>query len=294
MSGFAGDQAEGLRRLLQRNQTRIIALASGKAHVGLSTVAVNLAWALAAQGQQVWIIDEGLGPDSSTARLGLQTHGELAQVLKGQMQLSQVLLHYCTALSLLPAREGLRRSAHLDDAQHARLACAYAQLNPQPDIVLLDLAADRTYFNFAAAAAADEILVLLAQEHAAITASYFLIKKLAQDYARNRFHVLLAKAKETSDAAGIYTNMAQAARRYLHAQLIGVPAIPWDEAVKRAQRLAKPVTEAYPDACCSLAYRALAQQIVHWPRTPERDSHLEGFLQRLIMSTRMLPNSAHA
>lgn len=292
MSVYAGDQAEGLRRLLRGAQTRVIALLGAKPRLGQTTVALNLGWSLAAQGNTVWIIDEGLGADCAVARLGRSHHVEFAQVLKGQAAMAQVLIPYSASLSLLPAREGLRRSARLNPGECDRLAQTLSTLKPQPDFVLLDLTADRSQINLAAAAAADNIIMLLAPEHAAITASYALIKKLAQDYARSDIHLLHAKTKQSGDAQAVYTNMTNAARRYIHTRLESLAPIPWDEFVKRAQRLAKPVTEAYPDAAASRQYHALARTVMSWPGVGEENGHLEGFLQRLIMSTRILQTPA--
>lgn len=292
MNGHSGDQAEGLRRLLHGAQTRVLALISGKPRVGQTTVAINLAWTLAAQGKTVWIVDEGLGADSVVTRLGGRARYELAQLLQHQIDLTQVLISYSAGISILPAREGLRRSTRLDAEQCAQLTRNFSAVSPQPDFVILDLAADRSHVNFAAAAAADDIVVLLAPDHAAITAAYAVIKKLAHDYARAEFYLLLAKSKQGSDEKAVYNNMTLAARRYMHAQARGLSPIPWDESVKRGQRLGKPVAQAFPDADASVAYGLLAQTIMGWPSASVENRHLEGFLHRLIMSPRIVQTSA--
>lgn len=288
MSGFAFDQAEGLRRLLGRDQMRVIAVVSGKPRVGQTNVVINLAHALATQGKSVLILDEGIGTDSSAARLGLAPRFELAQVLKEQIRLPQALLAYSAALHVLPAREGLRRVAHLTREAQDQLARDMAALPLKPDVLLIDLAADRSQVTLAATAAADEVLVVVSPEHTAITQSYALIKQLAQDYGRRHFRLLAAKTKNDNDAAAVYNNMLGAAARYLNAQLNPLSTVPWDDAVRRANRLGKPVAEVFPDAPASQAYRTLAQTIAAWPMMREDGGHLDGFLHRLIMSSRMM------
>ena len=288
MSGFAFDQAEGLRRLLGRDQMRVIAVVSGKPRVGQTNVVINVAHALATQGKSVLILDEGIGVDSSAARLGFAPRFELAQVLKEQIRLSQALLSYSAALHILPAREGLRRVAHLTREAQDRLAHDMAVLPLKPDVLLIDLAADRSQITLAATAAADEVLVVVSPEHSAITQSYALIKHLAQDYGRRHFRLLATKTKNDNDAAAVYNNMLGAAARYLNAQLTELSTVPWDEAVRRANRLGKPAAEIFPDAPASQAYRTLAQAIAAWPMMREDGGHLDGFLHRLIMSSRMM------
>ncbi len=286
MSGFGFDQAEGLRRLLGRDHMRVIAVASGKPHVGQTNVVINLAQALVTQGKSVLILDEGIGNDSCAARLGLIPRCELAQVLKEQFTLAQALLHYSAALHVLPAREGLRRIGQLGSAAQERLRQSLAALPQQPDVLLIDLAADRRQITLAAAAAADEVLIMVGPERQAITQSYALIKQLAQALDRNRFYLIAAKTKDDHRAATLGNNMLDVAARYLNTQLESLISVPWDELVKRANKLNKPVVEAFPDAAASHAYRALGQVIAAWPMMRENSGYLDEFLQRLIMSCR--------
>ena len=288
MSGFAFDQAEGLRRLLGRDQLRVIAVASGKPHVGQTNVVINLAQALVSQGKSVLILDEGIGNDSCAARLGLTPRCELSQVLKQQASLAQAVLRYNSALHVLPAREGLRRIGQLSSAEQARLRQSLAALPQQPDVLLLDLAADRSKITLAATAAADAVLIVVSPERQAITRSYALIKQLTQELGRNHFFLITAKTKDDSNAVALGNNMLEAAARYLDTQLESLVSVPWDESVKRANKLHKPVVEAFPDAAASHAYRALGQIIATWPLMRENSGHLDGFLQRLIMSCRTM------
>lgn len=288
MNGFASDQAEGLRRLLGKDSLRVIAVASGKPHVGQTNIVINLAQSLVAQGKSVLILDEGSGSDSCAARLGLLPRCELAQVLNEQATLAQALLTYNHMLHVLPAREGLRRIGQCNSAAHERLRQSLSELPQQPDILLIDLAADRHRLTLAATAAADEVVVVISPTRDAITQTYAMIKQLAQAYGRRRFHLITAKTKDDSYAVALGSNMLDAASRYLQVQLVGLGGIPWDETVKQANKGFRPVVEAFPDAPASQAYRVLGQTIAAWPMMRENSGHLDGFLQRLIMSCRTM------
>ena len=294
MSGFAFDQAEGLRRLLGHNVLRVICVASGKPRTGQTSVVANLACALEALGKSILIIDEGIGADSCAARLGLAPRIELLQVLKAQATLAQSILPYSPTIHLLPAREGLRRLPDLSRTAHDALARALQALSFKPDIILIDLAADRAHATLAAAAAADAVLVVLGPGHPAITQAYSLIKQLAQAYGQRQLHLLATKIKDDIDATAIYNNMADAATRYLQARLHSLPPIPWDDTIKRANKLGKPIVESFPEAASSEAFRGLAQAVATWPPTRSEGRHLEGFLHRLIMSGRLAEASVRA
>lgn len=291
MSGCAGDQAEGLRRLLGRDELRVIAVASGKPRVGQTNLVINLAQALVSQGKSVLILDEGVGAESCAARLGLTPRCELAQVLKQQATLRQALLTHSAALHILPAREGLRRIGQLGQAAQQRLRQSLAALGLQPDVLLIDLAADRGQPTLAASYAADAVLIVVSPERQAITQSYALIKQMAQQAGRRRIYLALAKTKDASHATALGGNMLDAAARYLNAPVEILGAVPWDDSVKHANKLFKPVVEAFPDAAASQAYRALGQVIAAWPAMRQNSGHLDGFLQRLIMSCRTMESA---
>ena len=285
MSGFAFDQAEGLRRLLGRDPFRVIAVASGRPRVGQTNLVINLAQALVAQGKSVLILDEGIGTDSCAARLGLVQRFELAQVLKQQIALDQALLSYSAALQVLPSREGLRRIGQCSGTAQQGLRQSLAALPQQPDVLLIDLAVDRSQITLAATAAADAVLIVASPERQAITQAYALIKQLTQEFGRHQLYLVTTKTTDHHAAAALRDNMLETAARYLSSRLDCLGSVPWDEAVKRANKLHKPVVEAFPDSAASQAYRALGQVIAAWPMMGENSGRLDGFLQRLIMSS---------
>ncbi len=286
MSGFGGDQAEGLRRLLAPSRQRVVAFTAGKPRSGQSSAVFNLAWALVKQGKRVWIVDEGSGPDSLAVRLDLPQQGELADVLRGACRLERVLHEPAAGLVLIPAREGLRRLATLSDESRLRFSRALLELDAAPDWVFLDLAHDRAEPTFPALAAADECVVLLTAQRQAITQAYALIKRVATAFGQRRLHIWANKARSDAEAATVYTNMLEAAERHLNLSLSRLPALPADDAVKRADRLGKAVLEAFPDSAAGASVRNVAESVLRWPGATG-DGRLDAFLQRLIVSRRV-------
>ena len=72
VSDMRSDQAEGLRRLLGRNMARVITLEAGASGAGKTSVAVNIAAALATRGMQVLLLDANSGAANVSALLGLR------------------------------------------------------------------------------------------------------------------------------------------------------------------------------------------------------------------------------
>ena len=89
------DQASGLRNLALSNpdSARVFTIAGGKTRVGKTSVVINLATALAKNGQRVLLIDENPTHNSICTNLGLKARFDLLHVINRDKKLNQVLLH---------------------------------------------------------------------------------------------------------------------------------------------------------------------------------------------------------
>ena len=108
VSDMRSDQAEGLRRLLGRNMARVITLEAGASGAGKTSVAVNIAAALATRGMQVLLLDANSGAANVSALLGLRPRFDLRDALNGRCGLDDTLLHGPAGVMVLPAVSALR------------------------------------------------------------------------------------------------------------------------------------------------------------------------------------------
>src|SRR4030066_338482 len=104
------DQAAGLRNLasFQTNDSaRVFTIAGGKARVGKTSIVINLAAALAKNGQRVLLIDENPCHNNICTNLGLQARFDLLHVINRDKRLDQVLLHAPGNITILSAMRGI-------------------------------------------------------------------------------------------------------------------------------------------------------------------------------------------
>ena len=98
------DQAEGLRRLLAKSGSRVVAVTGGPVGVGCTSTVVNLAAALGALGKDVLVIDERPGMNCVSTMLGgLRGAGSLRAVLDGTVELGQACARHELGFSVLAA-----------------------------------------------------------------------------------------------------------------------------------------------------------------------------------------------
>ena len=281
------DQAEGLRRLLDRSGLRVVSISAGAGGRGGTGTIVNLGGALAELGSDVLILDESPAGRGVTAALGLNARFDLEHVIRRERELDEVIVHGPAGIMILPLARGARSLAQLAAPEQQCLLERCGRLSFPVDTLLVDAAPGSASAMLLPGAAAQEVVVLAGGSADAITATYALIKKLAGEFARREFHILVSNVESENEAQIIFGNMARVARRYLQVSLAFMGHVPPDDKLQHAARLRLPVVAAFPGAAAAGSFRRLAQAITAWPRAEDEGSGSDDFMRRLIHSSRL-------
>ncbi|BBI98749.1 site-determining protein [Ferrigenium kumadai] len=285
------DQAEGLRRLLLRNQTQVITVVAGKSGIGRTSVTINLASALARSGKDVLVLDENHAPDNLLDRLGLFAGHDLLDVAQGKCHPKQALLK-TRGFGVVPAARAMHELACLSRDEQQRLEDALTGLSNGVDVMLVDAAmpslsraeglAGRTAVSSSLANGA-ALLVVVDATASGITESYALIKRLALENARMRFEIVVNKVADEQAALTVFENMAKVARRNLAVCLEYLGCIPQDERLMRATQLGRPVVEAFPTAVSARACLTMSEKLLRLPvQQDEAETGVRAIIQSLV------------
>jgi flagellar biosynthesis protein FlhG len=280
------DQAEGLRRLLARDFVRVVTVSSGRGGIGKRSLVINLAAALARRGKNVMILDERLGPGVKGNPMGFDPRYDLMDVIRRRKTLEEVIVEGPEGVALVPAAAGLQAVGEMGPDDRKRLAESFEHLPNKVDVVLVDTVPGIGGNVLSLSLASQEVVVVVSGLPNSITDAYALIKVLNKNFARRHFHILVSKAAE-EEAASVFNNMSQVAKRFLNVNLDFMGYVPADEMFRKAAIIRKPVVEAFPDAESARALRNLAEVMEQWPY-PKRDGgRLDAFVQLLSQSSRM-------
>ncbi len=246
--------------------TRVIAVTSGKGGVGKTNVVANLAVSLSKVGKRVLILDADLSLGNLDVLLGLVPRHTLEDVLVGSHTLAEIMLQGPAGIHVLPASSGVPHLTSLTEAQQLMIQEQLADLSAEMDVLLIDTGAgispNVTFF----ASSADETMVIISPEPTSLTDAYALIKVLARRYRERRFKVLVNKAKSPREASEVFGKLDVAVDRFLHVAIELVGAIPDDDYVHMAVMQQKAVSDMFPDAPATQAFKRLAQQVTQWPK----------------------------
>jgi flagellar biosynthesis protein FlhG len=279
---FDASQTAGIRAVVRPDPVQVIAVTGGKGGVGKTSVAVNLAVALADQGKRVLLFDGDLGLANVDVLLGLTPRHTLEHVLDGRCTLEEAVIDTPLGFKVLPAASGVARLAGLSTAEHLGLVQAFSHLTSGLDVLIVDTAAGIADGVRQFCQAAQQVLVVLRDEPASLTDAYALIKVLNREHAVRRFRILANMSVAQGAGEALYRKLERVANRFLDVVLEYAGEIPEDSFVRSAIREQRSVVRAYPSAAASRAFVRLAKQVAKWPAAAGPRGNIEFFIERLL------------
>ena len=278
------DQAEGLRRLLVRASTRVITVAAARTGFGATSVVVNLATALARAGKEVLILDESQSHNNVSKMLALKSHHDLLHAVRRGKTMHEILLQNGSQnIRILPVARAIQALPTLCAQEREQLLESLAEAASEVDVVLVDATTYKDPDISGSLTFNQPLTLVLNSTASAITESYALIKRMAMQDGRQHFGIVVNKACDEQAARLIFGNVAQVARRHLQVCVEYLGYIPFDEKLKRATQLCRPVLDAFPTAQSALAFGELGRNLMLLPAAESEESGgLPHIMQRLI------------
>ena len=273
---------DNARRAGLARPVQVLAVTGGKGGVGKTSVAVNLAAALAGAGKRVVLLDGDLGLANVDVFLGLSPRYTLQHVLSGERTLDEILLESSQGFQVVPAASGIAQLANLDAPAHLGLVQAFSSLAARIDVLIVDTAAGIAHGVTQFSQAAQQVVVVICDEPASLTDAYALVKVLSRQHGVNRFRVVANMARSPGAGADLFHRFERVAARFLDVVLDFVGEIPLDECLRRAVRAQRPVLDAYPASPAAGAFKKLAARADKWPVPAGPRGNVEFFVERLV------------
>ncbi len=265
------------------NMPKVIAITSGKGGVGKTNVVGNLAIACQRMGKRVLIFDADLGLANIDIIFGLNPKHNIEEVIKGEKELSQIIVQGPEDVAILPASSGVQELAHLTEGQKINLLNEFDILSNLFDIMLIDtgagISSNVTYFNMAA----EERIIVVTPEPTSITDAYALIKVMFYQHGTKNFFLLLNMVRDESEAKSVYQNLSRVVARFMGGISIDYAGfIPWDSLLQEAVSRREPVVCCYPEGSSSNSFKELANYLLRQIDRRPIDGNIKFFWKSLI------------
>jgi len=245
---------------------RITAIGSGKGGTGKTLIAVSLAHALAHRGERVLLCDADLGLSNATVHLGLEDGGDFASVFCGDCAVDDAIVPVLGGIDArggfdllsAPAGAGTFANATPEDAGRLLITLRAAT---NYDRILLDLGAGIDATTMAFASSADETILVMTPDPAALTDAYAFTKLLVRAAPSRSPMVLVNMAGSENEALRTFDALATTAQAFLKIAPEYLGGIPRDSKAGEAVRRQCHLLTLYPQAPASRAIETIARQI---------------------------------
>jgi len=275
-------QTAGLKRAVNPGPVQVIAVTGGKGGVGKTSVAVNLATALASTGRRSMLLDGDLGLANVDVFLGLSPRHTMAHVLAGERSLEEIIVESPQGVQIVPGASGVAELANLSAAGHLNLVQAFSSLSARVDTLIVDTAAGIAHSVVQFTQAAQHVLVVICDEPASMTDAYALVKVLSRNHGIASFRVVANMVRAPGEGDALFQKFQRVTTKFLDVTLEYVGEIPEDPYLKRSIREQRPVIAAFPSSPASRAFKKLALKADKWPVPEGPRGNLEFFVERLV------------
>jgi flagellar biosynthesis protein FlhG len=266
------DQAHELRKLVRvsipaetapdARRSRWVLLTSGKGGTGTTTVALNLAVALAGRDQRTVLVDADPLGGSIGLLCRLRERYTLADVLSGGRCLPEILQPGPGGIQVVPGNWGLGHRSGQAAVSPQWLITQLESLDARADVIVIDGGNGLSQFVMHGWPHCDVGVVITTTDATSIMNNYALIKILMGPHAAASPRCLINFAASAAAAQDVQGRIAQACTRFLALQPIPFGYLPADPTIAAAGRAAESFVLSAPKSEAARQMGCLAEAVM--------------------------------
>lgn len=288
------DQAAALRSRVRHartpQQTRTIAVTSGKGGVGKTNFTLNFAIQLAKAGHRVAVLDADLGFANIGVLMGLSTRYTMCDLLTPGITLLDVIETGPQGIRIVPGLADAEQRYSLSPDELASITTQLKELQKITDFIIVDTAAGLSKDNLSFISTADEVILVTTPEPTAITDGYAVMKVLFQQRDTLKLWTVINRTTSHAEAQRTGYNMSAAAKQFLNCKVHMLGYLPEDTDVVRAVKQQQPFSECFPNSAVTRRLQMLTRRYLSEfskaPLEQDRQGSLTRLLQRILWRKR--------
>ena len=240
---------------------RIITVTSGKGGVGKTSVALNLAIALAHGGARTLLFDADLGLANVHVLAGLQPRNTIVELLQGSASIDEIVHDGPAGVRVICGGSGISGLADLKMDFVQFLGRELQRMGRHADVVVVDTAAGLTASVLHFIGLADDVVVVATPNLASTLDAYSLIKVARQEQIPGRLHLLVNQAADERQAHHVRDKICTCARKFIGAEPGALGFLTRDPLMELAVQRREPYVLAHPGADNTRRFHEIAARL---------------------------------
>ncbi|MBR2214273.1 MAG: MinD/ParA family protein [Selenomonadaceae bacterium] len=269
-----------------REDTRVIAITSGKGGVGKTNLTVNLAIALGQKGHRVLVIDADLGMANVDVVLGSMSRHHLLNLLEDDVELDDVLIQGPYGIHYISGGSGIEKAQDFSYEDRQKLMHKLSGCGKLADIILVDTGAGlgKNVMDFILAA--DEVYLVTTPEPTALTDAYAVMKAYSMYATNKNIKLVVNRVYDEQESNDVVTKLQQTSEKFLKMPIGCLGYIYEDRSVASAVRNQKPFLVSQPKSVAAKCVIAMADTVLYGGRMTVKKGW-RGFLQQIFNFSRV-------
>jgi flagellar biosynthesis protein FlhG len=227
----AGHALAGSSAVTGSTSTVPLVAVHGAVGSGTTSMALNLAVALARQGRRAVYVDADFSPGPHLRVATEHDRGTIVDVLAGRLSLHEVLARGPFGVQIVPGAAIAEQTRQPSAAAHNHLIRELDRLAPHADVIVVDTGELRGDFVRRCWQAARAVCVVTTPADAAVLEGYTSIKLMADAESPPSLFAMVNRADRPADDHAVHKRMATACQRFLGLRLSALEMIPTCEAL---------------------------------------------------------------
>lgn len=287
------DQAERLREIMHRhldrndidrieyNESKFIAVTSGKGGVGKTNFTVNLAISLAILGYKVVIIDGDLGLANVDVISGTYLKYTISDMFLKGKSISEIMAEGPSGVKIISGGSGLKELNLLSGENLERFIREIEKVENQYDFIIIDTGAGISQNVIKFLLLADELVLITTPDPTSLMDGYALLKAIITCDYMGDIKMFINMVESRKEAEEVYNKLNIASNRFLKRDIEFLGYLNKSFIVGNAVKNQRPFVLDNPKCSVSRKIKIIASRFTNISEKELKKIKTKSFSQRL-------------
>ncbi|MBR6014193.1 MAG: AAA family ATPase, partial [Selenomonadaceae bacterium] len=198
------------------DETRVIAVTSGKGGVGKTNLAVNLAVSLQEAGKRVLLIDADIGMANVNVLMGRVTNRSLIDLLNDETELKDVVEEGIQGVKYISGAAGVEAALNVNRAAQRMIHRKLEDCSKLADIIIIDTGAGLNRYVIEFILAAHEVLLITTPEPTSLADAYAVVKAYSKYTEKRSMKLIVNRIRDESECKDASERLNQTTQKFLN------------------------------------------------------------------------------